>query len=122
MYQSITCCLYYVHCIVLYQGITYNSNLSCTPQNINLFCLVLTQNSNLDGELTKLRAQLERGEAVRQNLEYELAKSRKECELEKTTAASRESLITDVNDTMKSMPSRISFVSMYSVIKQDNQR
>ena len=57
--------------------------------------------SRLDAELTKTRAQLEKGEAVRQNLEFELAKWRKDLGQEKRSFSEREHLLTEVNDKMK---------------------
>ncbi len=49
----------------------------------------------------RLRAQLEQGEAVRQNLEFELVRARKETGLEKWNATEREGLMSEVNDSMK---------------------
>ena len=70
--------------------------------NVNeCYCIFVFQASRLDSEVTKLRAQLERGEAVRQNLEFELAKSRKGNSFEKKSMADRENLITEVNENMK---------------------
>ncbi|KAK2146872.1 hypothetical protein LSH36_581g03034 [Paralvinella palmiformis] len=57
--------------------------------------------NRLDCEVTKLRAQLERGEALRQNLEFELAKARREINIEKKSSTERENLITEVNEEMK---------------------
>ena len=51
--------------------------------------------------MARLRAQLERGEAIRQNLEYELAKIRKEVAEGRRGATERESLMQGVNDGMK---------------------
>ena len=69
---------------------------------MNLYKLfVLFQVSRLDSEVTKLRAQLEKGEAVRQNLEYELSKARRDINKEKRNVSERDTLLTEVNDTMK---------------------
>ena len=57
--------------------------------------------TRLDTELAKTRAQLEKGEAVRQNLEFELAKWRKTLGQEKRSFSEREHLLTEVNDSMK---------------------
>ena len=59
------------------------------------------QVSRLDSEATKLRSQLERGEALRQNLEYELARARRDVTHEKRSVYERDALLSEVNDTMK---------------------
>ena len=59
------------------------------------------QVNRLDCEVTRLRAQLERGEAQRQNLEFELAKARREINTEKKSAGERENLVTEINEEMK---------------------
>ena len=64
-------------------------------------CGSVYQASRLDSEVTRLRAQLEKGEAVRQNLEYELSKAKRDINKEKRNVSERDSLITEVNDTMK---------------------
>lgn len=57
--------------------------------------------NRLDGEVTKLRSQLEKGEAVRQGLEFELTKARRDISHEKRSVADRDALIGEVNETMK---------------------
>ena len=78
-------------------------NISVLPnlQTIGLKCCFIFQASHLDSEVTKLRAQLERGEAVRQSLEFELAKARKVNSYEKKSVIDRENLIAEINDNMK---------------------
>ena len=66
-------------------------------------CVQLLQVARTDSELTRMRAAMEKGEAVRQNLEYELAKLRREVGQEKRSAGERETLLADVNDSMKRM-------------------
>ena len=66
-------------------------------------CPIVTQVARTDSELTRMRAAMEKGEAVRQNLEYELAKLRREVGQEKRSAGERETLLADVNDSMKRM-------------------
>ena len=61
----------------------------------------ILQISRLDAELTKTRAQLEKGEAVRQNLEFELVKYRKDLGHEKRSFNDRENLLNEVNNKMK---------------------
>ena len=64
-------------------------------------CLALMQVNRLDGEVARLRSQLEKGEAVRQNLEFELTKAKRDISHEKRSVSERDALISEVNDTMK---------------------
>lgn len=59
------------------------------------------QVTRLETEIAKLRSQVEKGEAVRQQLEFELAKARKETVQEKHAANDREIILNELNDTMK---------------------
>ena len=59
------------------------------------------QISQLDSEVTKLRAQQEKGEAVRQDLELQLTKSKRDVSNEKRNVSEREALINEINESMK---------------------
>lgn len=65
-------------------------------------CISCLQVSRLDSEVTRLQAQLERGEANRQSLEYDLAKARKEIVDSRRAASEREHLMQGLNDGTKS--------------------
>lgn len=56
----------------------------------------------LSSEIARLTAQVEKGEAVRQNVEYELAKTKKEVLLEKKATEDRETEIQKLADEFKS--------------------
>ena len=58
--------------------------------------------SRLDSEVTRLQAQLERGEANRQSLEYELARARKEVAEGRRSASDRETLMQGMHESTKS--------------------
>ena len=76
-------------------------------QRDKYFCCIkrgFLQVNRLDGEVAKLRSQLEKGEAVRQNLEFELTKARRDISHEKRSVCERDALISEVNDTMKRKP------------------
>ena len=57
--------------------------------------------TRLDSDVMRLRAQMEKGEAVRQNLEFEVVKLRRDLEQERVTSTERETLLSDVNDSLK---------------------
>ena len=65
-----------------------------------MFCLDLKV-GKLDADMARLRAQVEKGEAVRQNLEFELAKSLKEVAQERRAADNRDSMLNGLVDSMK---------------------
>ena len=67
---------------------------------LSLFCLDLKV-GKLDADMARLRAQVEKGEAVRQNLEFELAKSLKEVAQERRAADNRDSMLNGLVDSMK---------------------
>lgn len=48
--------------------------------------MFLSQLSNYESQVAKLRAEVEKGEALRQSLEYELAVARKEAGLERCSS------------------------------------
>lgn len=75
--------------------------LECRVSSDEYFTKSLLQVSRLDSEATKLRSQLERGEALRQNLECELARARRDVTHEKRSVYERDALLSEVNDTMK---------------------
>ena len=51
--------------------------------------------------MARLRAQLEKGEALRQNLEYELSKLKREMNQDQHQAIQREQLLSQVNESLK---------------------
>ena len=57
--------------------------------------------SRLDSTVARLRAQLERGEAVRQNHEFEMAKLNRQLAQERRRAAEREAAMADANDMLR---------------------
>ena len=57
--------------------------------------------SRLDSTVARLRAQLERGEAVRQNHEFEMAKLNRQLAQERRRAAEREAATADANDMLR---------------------
>ena len=59
--------------------------------------------SRLDSTVARLRAQLERGEAVRQNHEFEMAKLNRQIAQERRHAAEREAAMADANDMLRRM-------------------
>ncbi|XP_013378672.1 coiled-coil domain-containing protein 171-like [Lingula anatina] len=59
------------------------------------------QTADLESQVAKFRAQLEKGEATRQSLEFELAKARREAAQERRSAEDREAMMSSINDNMK---------------------
>ena len=57
--------------------------------------------SYLETQVAKLRSQLEKGEAVRHNLDFELTKSQREISQVKHAAKEKESLLMDGTDDLK---------------------
>ncbi|XP_058887733.1 coiled-coil domain-containing protein 171-like isoform X2 [Acipenser ruthenus] len=57
--------------------------------------------SRYESQVAKLRAQLEKGEAIRQNVEYEIALVRKDAGLEKCTAEERMANLYQVKEQLK---------------------
>ncbi|KAI0214151.1 hypothetical protein LSAT2_000763 [Lamellibrachia satsuma] len=57
--------------------------------------------SHLDSTVMRLRAQLERGEAVRQSHEFEMAKLNRQMAQERRQAAEREAVMADANDILR---------------------
>ena len=57
--------------------------------------------SHLDSTVTRLRAQLERGEAIRQNHEFEMAKLNRQMAQERRRAAEREAVMANANDALR---------------------
>ena len=55
----------------------------------------------MESDVARMRAVVEKGEAVRQNLEYEMAKMRRDINQEKRNANERENILADANETMK---------------------
>ena len=49
----------------------------------------------------KLRSKLEKGEAVRQSIEFEMAKLRKEIVYQKRIGEEKETLLSDMNEGLK---------------------
>ena len=65
--------------------------------------LTLLQTSRLQGQVAKLRAQVEQREATRQNLEYELTLAKKATSQEKRNAAERKNELNRILETHKGM-------------------
>ena len=61
------------------------------------------QTSRLQGQVAKLRAQVEQGEATRQTLEYELTLAKKATSQEKRNAAERKNELNRILETHKGM-------------------
>ncbi|MBN3303822.1 CC171 protein, partial [Amia calva] len=57
--------------------------------------------SQYESHVAKLRAQLERGEAQRQNLEYEIAVARKDASLERSSAEDRVASVREKNEHLR---------------------
>lgn len=64
-------------------------------------CKTNSEVSCLETSVAKLRSQLEKGEAVRHNLEFELTKSQREVAQVKQTAKEKENLLMDGTDDLK---------------------
>ena len=54
-----------------------------------------------DGQIARLRAQLEKGEAVRHNLEFELTKAQTEASHKQRSAGDREGMMAEINESLK---------------------
>lgn len=65
-----------------------------------LFPLIF-QISTIESQIAKLRSQLERGEAARHNLEYELTKSHREANSIKENAKKKENLLIEGTEEFK---------------------
>ena len=61
----------------------------------------LGQIASLETQLAKVRSNMEKGEAVRQNLEYELTKSQREVEHLKQTWKEKETLLLSGTEDLK---------------------
>ncbi|KAI8499369.1 hypothetical protein Bbelb_231330 [Branchiostoma belcheri] len=66
------------------------------------------ETTSLQSQVARLRAQLEKGEAVRQNLEYELTVARKNISQEKRQAEDKEGQILRSNDDLRAQVSELS--------------
>ena len=59
--------------------------------------------SRLDNESMHIRAQLEKSEAIRQTLEFEVIKLQRNCERDQRSSTERETLLHDNNVKLKGM-------------------
>lgn len=59
--------------------------------------------TELEGTIAKLRSQLEKGEAVRQNLEFELSKSRRDINHHKQSNAEKMANYSEIKEELESM-------------------
>ncbi|XP_078621913.1 coiled-coil domain-containing protein 171-like isoform X2 [Branchiostoma floridae x Branchiostoma japonicum] len=66
------------------------------------------ETTSLQGQVARLRAQLEKGEATRQNLEFELTVARKNISQEKRQAEDKEGQILRNNDDLRAQVSELS--------------
>lgn len=60
------------------------------------------QITELEGTVARLRSQLEKGEAIRQNLEFELTKSRRDVNQHKQSSAEKMSNFSDIREDLES--------------------
>lgn len=61
------------------------------------------QISELESQLAKLRSQLEKGEATRQNLEFELTKCQREMNHQRSAVYDKESELSEVKDHLQGL-------------------
>lgn len=67
------------------------------------------QISELESQVAKLRSQLEKGEATRQNLEFELTKCQREINHQRSLAYDKESELSEVKDHLQGLSSSLWF-------------
>ena len=62
---------------------------------------IFWQISSLESQLARLRSQIEKGEALRHSLEFELTKAKRDIHQQKQHARERESLQLETKDELK---------------------
>ncbi|XP_064410929.1 coiled-coil domain-containing protein 171 isoform X2 [Latimeria chalumnae] len=77
----------------------------CEKEKLELATKFNEEVSKHDSQIAKLRSQLEKGEAVRQSLEYELALARKEAGIERYTSEDRIEAMNKINEQLEAQHS-----------------
>ena len=79
---------------------------------------VFNQISELESHVAKLRSQLEKGEATRQNLEFELTKCQREINHQRNAAYDKESHLGEIKDQLQGLSLSCTHVKIYCIWKK----